>query len=132
MAKERVERLIASCATEGGNIALDGRGVNVPGYPDGNFVGATILEAETNMECYQCVFSLFFRRTMADVVRRDREEIFGPVLVIIKADNLDHAIKIINENRCSSVLPLPITITNTSSYRRKRSGHLHSVRSDRT
>lgn len=54
-AKERVERLVASCAAEGGNIALDGRGVVVPGYPDGNFVGPTILEADTTMECYQCV-----------------------------------------------------------------------------
>lgn len=80
-AKERVERLIASCATDGGNIALDGRGVEVPGYPDGNFVGATILEADPTMECYQ-------------------EEIFGPVLVIVKADDLDHAIRIINSNRC--------------------------------
>lgn len=47
--------MIASCKSEGGNIALDGRGVSVPGYPDGNFVGATILEADTTMECYQYV-----------------------------------------------------------------------------
>lgn len=54
-AKERVERLIASCEKQGGKIALDGRGVKVDGYPDGNFVGPTILLADTSMDCYQCV-----------------------------------------------------------------------------
>jgi len=98
MAKERVERLIASCKTEGGNIALDGRGVVVPGYPEGNFVGATILEAETNMECYQCV-NTSSSDVMNFVLTSYREEIFGPVLVIVKADTLDHAIQIINANR---------------------------------
>lgn len=52
-AKERVETLIQSCADQGGKIALDGRGVKVDGYPKGNFVGPTILEATTDMDCYQ-------------------------------------------------------------------------------
>lgn len=63
-AKARVERLIASVEKEGGRIALDGRGVSVPGYPDGNFVGATILEADTTMECYQ--FVLLFLPSVED------------------------------------------------------------------
>lgn len=114
-AKERVERLIASCEKEGGRIALDGRGVTVPGYPDGNFVGATILEADTAMECYQCVF--LFRGIGgrgADARCGCREEIFGPVLVIVKADNLDHAIKIINSNRCTSS-PFPCSSSRSPS-----------------
>ncbi|BGP38340.1 hypothetical protein JCM10450v2_002288 [Rhodotorula kratochvilovae] len=79
-AKERVEGLIQSCADQGGKILLDGRGVKVDGYPNGNFVGPTILEATTDMDCYT-------------------QEIFGPVLTIVKANTLDDAIKIINSNR---------------------------------
>ncbi|GAA5938265.1 CoA-acylating methylmalonate-semialdehyde dehydrogenase [Sporobolomyces koalae] len=79
-AKERVETLIQSCADQGGKIALDGRGVKVDGYPKGNFVGPTILEATTDMDCYQ-------------------QEIFGPVLTVVKAKDLDDALALINRNR---------------------------------
>ncbi|GAA5899810.1 hypothetical protein JCM5296_004226 [Sporobolomyces johnsonii] len=78
-AKARVESLIQSCADQGGKILLDGRGVQVPGYPKGNFVGPTVLEATTEMDCYQ-------------------QEIFGPVLTIVKAKDLDDAIALINRN----------------------------------
>lgn len=54
-AKERVEKLIQTCTDQGGKILLDGRGVKVDGYPQGNFVGPTILEATTDMDCYTCV-----------------------------------------------------------------------------
>ncbi|TFK36856.1 methylmalonate-semialdehyde dehydrogenase [Crucibulum laeve] len=79
-AKARVTGLIASAEEDGGKIVLDGRGVEVPGYPDGNFVGPTIIEAGTPMRCYQ-------------------EEIFGPVLIVLRAETLDDAIDLINENR---------------------------------
>ncbi|TBU48218.1 methylmalonate-semialdehyde dehydrogenase [Dichomitus squalens] len=78
--KQRITGLIASAEEEGGIIALDGRGYQVPEYPDGNWVGPTIIEATTTMRCY-------------------REEIFGPVLVVIKADTLDDALAIVNENK---------------------------------
>ncbi|BGP36183.1 hypothetical protein JCM10450v2_000081 [Rhodotorula kratochvilovae] len=78
-AKERVEQLIQTCTDQGGKILLDGRNPTVPGYEHGNFVGPTILEATTEMDCYT-------------------QEIFGPVLTIVKADTLDDAIKIINKN----------------------------------
>jgi malonate-semialdehyde dehydrogenase (acetylating)/methylmalonate-semialdehyde dehydrogenase len=55
-AKERIEGLIESCKKQGGNIALDGRGVKVDGYAKGNFVGPTILEADSSMDCYKCVY----------------------------------------------------------------------------
>ncbi|BGP01282.1 hypothetical protein JCM10021v2_004984 [Rhodotorula toruloides] len=79
-AKERVESLIQSCADQGGKILLDGRGAKPKGYEKGNFVGPTILEATTDMDCYT-------------------QEIFGPVLTIVKADTLDDAIALINRNR---------------------------------
>ncbi|KAJ7099611.1 Aldehyde/histidinol dehydrogenase [Mycena crocata] len=82
-AKERVTGLIASADEQGGKIHLDGRGVEVPGYPDGNFVGPTIIQADTSMRCYQ----------------QHREEIFGPVLIVLSVNTLDEALEIINNNR---------------------------------
>jgi malonate-semialdehyde dehydrogenase (acetylating)/methylmalonate-semialdehyde dehydrogenase len=78
--KSRILDLIASAEIEGGRISLDGRGIQVPQYPDGNFIGPTIIEANTSMRCYN-------------------EEIFGPVLVVIKADTLNEALEIVNSNK---------------------------------
>ncbi|CAH1286878.1 unnamed protein product [Chrysodeixis includens] len=79
-AKERILRLVESGVKEGAKLVLDGRGVKVPGFEKGNFVGPTILtDVQTNMECY-------------------KEEIFGPVLVCLFVDTLDDAIKMINSN----------------------------------
>lgn len=52
-AKKRVCGLIASAEEQGGRILLDGRNIQVAGYPDGNFVGPTVLEATTDMRCYK-------------------------------------------------------------------------------
>ncbi|KAI0932038.1 Methylmalonate-semialdehyde dehydrogenase [acylating] mitochondrial, variant 4 [Taiwanofungus camphoratus] len=79
VAKQRITGLIASAEEQGGMIVLDGRGIEVPGYPDGNWIGPTVIEATTDMRCY-------------------REEIFGPVLVVIPADTLDDALAIVNAN----------------------------------
>ncbi|KAH6916873.1 methylmalonate-semialdehyde dehydrogenase [Coprinopsis sp. MPI-PUGE-AT-0042] len=79
-AKKRVTGLIASAEQDGGEIVLDGRNVSVPGYPDGNFVGPTIIKTGLGMRCYE-------------------EEIFGPVLCVLQADTLDEALDIINKNR---------------------------------
>ncbi|KAL4423389.1 hypothetical protein ABPG77_004320 [Micractinium sp. CCAP 211/92] len=79
-AKQRIERLIASGIQEGAQCDLDGRGIQVPGYPHGNFVGPTILsDVSPSMECY-------------------REEIFGPVLVCLEAGSLEEAIATVNAN----------------------------------
>lgn len=80
-AKQRIESLIESGEKEGASVMLDGRGVSVPGYEKGNFVGPTILhKVQPHMECY-------------------KEEIFGPVLCSLEADTLDDAISIINKNK---------------------------------
>ncbi|TFY71490.1 hypothetical protein EVG20_g1526 [Dentipellis fragilis] len=80
VAKERILRLIASAEEEGGKIHLDGRDISVPGYEHGNFIGPTVIEAGPNMRCYN-------------------EEIFGPVLVVLRANTMDEAIELINANR---------------------------------
>ena len=78
--KARVERLVTSGVDSGASIPLDGRGAIVDGYPDGNWVGPTILsDVDTSMECYQ-------------------NEIFGPVLQVLHAETLDDAIALINAN----------------------------------
>jgi len=78
--KARVCELIQSGADAGAEVLLDGRGINVQGYENGNFVGPTILhQVDPAMKCYT-------------------EEIFGPVLVSMEADTLDDAISIVNAN----------------------------------
>jgi len=79
-ARERVAKLIAQGVAEGAVLELDGREVQVDGYPDGNFVGPTIFSGvSTDMAIYQ-------------------QEIFGPVLCLLGVDTLDEAIAIINAN----------------------------------
>ncbi|MDR2852081.1 MAG: CoA-acylating methylmalonate-semialdehyde dehydrogenase [Burkholderiaceae bacterium] len=79
-AHERVLGLIGRGVQEGAKLALDGRKPTVPGYPDGNFVGPTILaDVKPGMSVYQ-------------------EEIFGPVLCVMQTDDLDEAIALINAN----------------------------------
>eukprot|EP00486_Rosalina_sp_Unknown_P010237 CAMPEP_0201584666 /NCGR_PEP_ID=MMETSP0190_2-20130828/113342_1 /ASSEMBLY_ACC=CAM_ASM_000263 /TAXON_ID=37353 /ORGANISM="Rosalina sp." /LENGTH=537 /DNA_ID=CAMNT_0048029067 /DNA_START=19 /DNA_END=1629 /DNA_ORIENTATION=- len=78
--KERVEAYIQSAIDEGANVVLDGRGVKVDGYPNGNFVGPTIITGvEPGMKCYD-------------------EEIFGPVMLIKSCATLDEAITVTNNN----------------------------------
>jgi len=79
-AKKRIEELIASAEEEGATILLDGRGFKSEKYPNGNFVGPTIIgNVKPHMKCY-------------------KEEIFGPVLVCLNVPTIDDAINMINEN----------------------------------
>merc|ERR1712029_1219894 len=78
--KDRICNLIQSAKDEGATILLDGRNVVVENYPNGNFVGPTIIsDMNIDMEAY-------------------KKEIFGPVLCVIKVDTLDEAIELINKN----------------------------------
>ncbi|KAI9835203.1 MAG: hypothetical protein M1819_002573 [Sarea resinae] len=79
-AKERIENLIQTAEDEGATILLDGRGCKPEKYPNGNFVGPTIITGvKPHMQCY-------------------KEEIFGPVLVCLEEPTLDSAIDLINAN----------------------------------
>ncbi|KAF2277482.1 Methylmalonate-semialdehyde dehydrogenase [Westerdykella ornata] len=79
-AKKRIEDLIASAEEEGATILLDGRGQKPEKYPNGNWVGPTIIaNVKPHMRCY-------------------KEEIFGPVLVCLNVDTIDEAIDLINAN----------------------------------
>jgi malonate-semialdehyde dehydrogenase (acetylating)/methylmalonate-semialdehyde dehydrogenase len=97
-AKARCEAIIARSTKEGAKLVLDGRGVKVPGYENGNFVGPTIISNVTpGMECY-------------------KEEIFGPVLICLQADTLDQAIELINSNPYGNGTAL---FTNSGAAARK-------------
>lgn len=65
-AKQRVVGLISSAEEEGGRIFLDGRNLTVPAYPDGNFVGPTVIEASTSMRCYKYANSIITKHSIPD------------------------------------------------------------------
>ena len=76
----RVESLIAVGEKEGATVLLDGRNAKITGYGSGNFVKPTILDdAPASSE-------------LADT------EIFGPVLSLIHADNLDDALRFLDRS----------------------------------
>ena len=79
-AKARVESLIASGVAEGAELLLDGRGISVPGYERGNFVGPTVFGGvQPHMQIYT-------------------QEIFGPVLIALNVATLDEAMALVNAN----------------------------------
>ena len=79
-ALSRIEGLIERGIQDGATLELDGRKPTVPGYEKGNFVGPTIFSGvKPGMVIYD-------------------QEIFGPVLCLVGAANLDEAIEFINAN----------------------------------
>ncbi|HET7798208.1 MAG TPA: aldehyde dehydrogenase family protein, partial [Nevskia sp.] len=79
-ARDRVVGLIEQGVADGAVLELDGRNPVVPGHERGNFVGPTIFSrVQPGMSIY-------------------REEVFGPVLVILDAATLDDAIALVNAN----------------------------------
>jgi malonate-semialdehyde dehydrogenase (acetylating)/methylmalonate-semialdehyde dehydrogenase len=79
-AKEFILSMIETGVKEGARLALDGRGIRVPGREKGHFVGPTVFtEVTPGMAVH-------------------RTEIFGPVQVILRAATLDEAIRIVNDH----------------------------------
>jgi malonate-semialdehyde dehydrogenase (acetylating)/methylmalonate-semialdehyde dehydrogenase len=72
--QERILGWIDKGVEDGGELVLDGRG---KGGDGGNFIGPTIIESQPESEIA-------------------REEIFGPVLTLLRARDLDHALEILN------------------------------------
>ena len=79
-ARDRIVGLIDSGEKQGARLAVDGRGLVVPGFEEGFFVGPTVIDEVTpEMDVYT-------------------EEIFGPVLSVVRSDDVDAAIDLINSN----------------------------------
>jgi len=79
-AQERIERYITEAEQQGASILVDGRGAKVEGKEKGTYVGPTVID--------------HVRPDMAIA----REEIFGPVLSIMRTETIDEAIAIENKN----------------------------------
>ena len=96
-AKERIEKMIERGVTEGAEVVLDGRGIQVDGM-EGTFVGPTILG---EVKPGTVVAS---------------EEIFGPVLGLMRADSFDEAVEVINSSRFGNAASI---FTNSGKYARE-------------
>ena len=75
-AKERIENYITEAEKEGAVVLLDGRNCKVDGKENGFYVGPTILDH------------------VKPEMKIAKEEVFGPVLAIIRSDSLENALKI--------------------------------------
>jgi malonate-semialdehyde dehydrogenase (acetylating)/methylmalonate-semialdehyde dehydrogenase len=79
-ARDRIVGLIGSGESQGARVAVDGRGVVVPGHENGFYVGPTVIdEVGTGMDVYT-------------------EEIFGPVLSVLRVETVEDAIRVVNAN----------------------------------
>jgi len=79
--QQRIEKYITEAEQQGAKILVDGRKAKVPGKENGTYVGPTVIDHVTpNMAVAQ-------------------EEIFGPVIAIMRANSLDEALAIEDKNR---------------------------------
>ncbi|MEV6101967.1 CoA-acylating methylmalonate-semialdehyde dehydrogenase [Nocardia sp. NPDC051981] len=78
--RDKVAAYIAAGESSGATVVLDGRGVAADGAADGFWLGPTILDHVTiDMSVYT-------------------DEIFGPVLSVIRVDSYDEALALVNAN----------------------------------
>ena len=86
--KSRIIAGITRGVEEGAKLLLDGRNAAVAAHPNGCFVGPTIFDNVTT-EMFVC-----------------REEIFGPVVSVLRAQDLDEAITLANRTRYGNSVSL--------------------------
>jgi len=79
-AHERILNLIDKGVDEGATLVVDGRGLKLQGYENGYFMGGSLFDHVTEeMAVY-------------------KEEVFGPVLVVVRADDYETAVDMVNRN----------------------------------
>ncbi|MBS0256081.1 MAG: aldehyde dehydrogenase family protein, partial [Proteobacteria bacterium] len=77
---DKVLGYIDTGVSEGADLVVDGRGLNIQGYEKGFFVGGTLFDRVTpDMRIY-------------------KEEIFGPVLSVVRSQSFDDALKLVNDH----------------------------------
>ncbi len=80
MHRDKVVGYIDKGVAEGADLVVDGRGFSLQGYEDGYYVGGTLFDNVTkDMTIY-------------------KEEIFGPVLSVVRANDYAEAVKLINDH----------------------------------
>jgi malonate-semialdehyde dehydrogenase (acetylating)/methylmalonate-semialdehyde dehydrogenase len=78
--RDKVASYVDAGVKEGAKLVLDGRGLKVPGCEDGFYLGVSLFDrVKPEMSIY-------------------RDEIFGPVLVVLRAGTLEEAIALVNRN----------------------------------
>ena len=78
--KNKIFKYIGEGEKEGAKLVLDGRNINIQGYENGYFVGPTLFDnVKQNMQIY-------------------KEEIFGPVLSVVRADTYEEALNLVNDH----------------------------------
>ncbi|MBU2874877.1 CoA-acylating methylmalonate-semialdehyde dehydrogenase [Marinobacter salexigens] len=78
--QEKVCGYISSAEKEGATVVVDGRSVAVSGHENGFYVGGTLIDRVTpDMTCYL-------------------EEIFGPVLLVMRVNSMEEAMQLINDH----------------------------------
>jgi malonate-semialdehyde dehydrogenase (acetylating)/methylmalonate-semialdehyde dehydrogenase len=97
-ARDRIEGWIDRGVSDGGKLAVDGRAPDA--NPDGSYVGPTIID------------------DVAPDAPIVQEEVFGPVLTVVRADSLDDAIAIVNRSRFGN--GTSIFTENAAAVRRYR------------
>ena len=76
----RIQRYVEQGIEQGADLVVDGRNYQVPGYEDGFFVGGFLFDKVTQeMDIYT-------------------DELFGPVLCIVRVDSLDEAMRLIDKH----------------------------------
>ncbi len=139
-ARDRVKGYIDSGVAQGAKLVVDGRGLSVAGHEQGYFVGGTLFDhVGTDMAIYQ-------------------EEIFGPVLCIVRVNSLEAAMQLINDHEygngtclftrdgeaarlfCDEIevgmvgvnvpLPVPVAYHSFGGWKRSLFGDLHAYGPD--
>jgi malonate-semialdehyde dehydrogenase (acetylating)/methylmalonate-semialdehyde dehydrogenase len=79
--KQRIESYIQMCIDEGGELVVDGRGFKLQGHEEGFFIGPTFFDrVEPHFKSYQ-------------------DEIFGPVLQMVRAQSFEDAVRLPSEHQ---------------------------------
>jgi malonate-semialdehyde dehydrogenase (acetylating)/methylmalonate-semialdehyde dehydrogenase len=79
-ARDRIKNYIDRGVEEGADLVVDGRNISIPGYESGCFVGATVFDrVKPEMAIY-------------------RDEIFGPVLSVVRAESYEEALQLVNDH----------------------------------
>ncbi|NJP64837.1 CoA-acylating methylmalonate-semialdehyde dehydrogenase [Streptomyces spiramenti] len=76
--RDRVAGYVDRARAQGAEVVVDGTGLRVPGHEDGYFLGVSLLDrVPTECDAY-------------------RDEIFGPVLCVVRADSYEEAVALVN------------------------------------
>jgi malonate-semialdehyde dehydrogenase (acetylating)/methylmalonate-semialdehyde dehydrogenase len=138
--RDKVSTYIEDGVIAGARLVVDGRGLSVPGHENGFFLGGCLFDQVTpDMRIY-------------------KEEIFGPVLCIVRVASLEHAMQLINDHEygngtciftrdgesarlfCDEIevgmvgvnvpLPVPVAYHSFGGWKRSLFGDLHAYGPD--